>query len=824
MIRLKQYLFSETIINRILYCIIFIFFAIQTVDAGYKLAFQRNYDIHHIKIKLELNVEQESLTGEATISLSPLIDNFSTFELHAKDIEIRDITLIEENNLSFLADSETVIITLTEALQKQDTITVKIKYYTEPSAGIHFNKPTEEKPKTPYQIFSHSEPIQARFWFPCYDEPDDKFTSEIIAEVPENFSLLSNGRLLSTVHNRKDKTKTFHWYQNKPHTSYLVSVAAGEYAEIRDKFDKVPLFYYVYKDQVENAQNSFAKTPKMMSFYQNLFDFAYPWDKYAQIVVADYHVGGMENTSATTLNDRTIHDLRAHLDMNSDELVAHELAHQWFGDLVTCKNWSHLWLNEGFATYAEILYKEFDSGPASAQYDVYEDQKFYLEMSDRKFHQPIVFEDYLHPDEMFNVIAYQKAGQVLHMLRYVLGDSIFIQSLQAHLKQYAYQSVETKDFQQVVEKIYGRDLNWFFDQWIYHGGHPKFKISSEFRPEISEILLIVEQTQKDSLSLVPLVFQMPVEIEIIGASNRITQKVFLNSRVDTFKFSFPSSPRLIRFDKDNWILKESSFIKTQQEWIFQLLHDENVAARLIAIEELEGTTYDTLETVLTLEKCILNDPFWAVRKEAAYLFIDYQRPESKTVLIKACRDPHPKVRAAALIALSYFYDKKLDSLFREIAENDSSYYVVAEAIYGLSNVPDDSSFEFFSKFVDMDSHNDVIRTAAFHSLRQLKDTRVLPIAMRYAGDRSQPEYLRITALSILKEIGNGNPEVESFAIELLSDSDDFIKKKAIDILGLFKNERSLQALKELQESSLPDDVRRRLKISIEKIESGLDRN
>lgn len=789
--------------------------------ASYQASIHRNYDTQHIKLALDIDQKQQSITGEATITVVPIINGISSVEFHARDLEIRDARLADGKKLTFTSDSAIVAIALPGALETKDSITIVISYFTKPTAGFFFNEPTEDRPNTPHQIYSHSEPISARCWFPCYDEPDDKLTSEIIATVPDNFFLLSNGKLLTVDQNRGRGTKTFHWLQDKPHSTYLISIVAGEYSEILDNYENIPISYYVYKDQVAIASNSFEKTPDMIKIFQDKFGYPYPWDKYAQIIIADYQAAGMEHTSATSLYDRTIHDNRTHLDMTSNDLVSHELAHQWFGDLVTCRDWSHIWLNEGFATYSEILFKEFDSGVDEAQYAIYQDQKFYLEMVDPKFYQPIVYENFLHPDEMFNYIEYQKAGLVLHALRNVIGDSLFFTSLTTYLNRFAYQCVVTSDFQKVVEEISGQKLDWFFNQWLYQGGHPKFVITARWVPESREVYLYVRQIQEDSLGLVPKVFQMPVEVEIIGNKENLNKIVFLKAREDTFKFPFAQRPLLIRFDRNNVILKEVNFIKTQDEWIFQLLHDNHVAARLEAIAELEKITFDTLETALALENCLSNDPFWAVRKEAAHLLIDYHRPESKQVLITACEDHYSQVKEAAIYTLSYSYDLKLNPLFRKIANNDSSYRVVAEALYALSNVPDDSSFVLFKKFVDMDSHNDIVRTAAFHSLRQLKDERAIPIAIRFAIDHSQAEYIRIDALSLLKEIGIGHSEIEPVLIKLLSDKNNFIKKKAIDILGQFKTKTSLNALKKLQDEALPDDVRRRLKISIEKIEREL---
>ena len=264
-----------------------------------------------------------------------------------------------------------------------------------------------------------------------------------------------------------------------------------------------------------------------------------------------------------------------------------------------------------------------------------------------------------------------------------------------------------------------------------------------------------------------------------------------------------------------------TFIKSQDEWLYQLQHDKNVVARLEALEQLEQETEDTLATIQALETCLIEDPFWAVREKAAYLLIDFNRPQSKQVLIEACRDIDSRVRTAAILALGYYYDPDLNSLFRSMARHDSSYKVIAEAIYALSNVTDDSSFEFLSRYVDFESHNDRVRTAAFHSLRHIKDERSIPIAIQFVKDQTQPEYIRVNALSILKEVGSGHAEVEKAMIEILYDSNNFLKKKAIDVLGLFKTGTALEALKKLRDHALPDDVRRRLRISIEKIERRL---
>jgi len=263
------------------------------------------------------------------------------------------------------------------------------------------------------------------------------------------------------------------------------------------------------------------------------------------------------------------------------------------------------------------------------------------------------------------------------------------------------------------------------------------------------------------------------------------------------------------------------FFKTEDEWIYQLLNDKNVAARLDAIDQLETETLDTLQTTDALEHCLLNDPFWAVREEAAYLLIDFYRPETKDVLKIACNDPNAKVRAAAVNALSNFYDIKYNPLFRQIAKSDSSYKVVAAALYALSHIEDKFSFDFISSFIEIDSDREVVSNAAFQSLYYLKDKRSIPIAVQFLKDTTETKYRRSTALSLLKEIGTDDKDVEAVLIDLLADSDQHIMKKVIEALGSFKTEKSLTALTKLSNVGLSNDIQRKLHISITQIEQGI---
>ncbi len=796
-----------------------ILFTITTFSGA--ITIPRNYDILHIKLNFNFNIKEKSFTATENLKFVPLIDSLSKIILNARDMEIRSVKLFGKN-LSFRYDSSKLEIDLPDFFSLLDTLELTIRYFSIPQKGIHF-MPVRSKKFSSIQIYSHSEPEDARFWFPSYDAPLEKVTSEIVTTVPDSFFCLSNGKLIHQKWDRRNHLRTFHWLQDKPHSIYLISLVAGKYAEIRDKSGKTPLYYYVYPYQRPLAKLSFGKTPKMIRFFEKTFRYPYPWDKYAQIIVHNYEAAGMEHTSATTLTDRTIYDKRASLDRSSDNLVSHELSHQWFGNLVTCRDWSHLWLNEGFATYAEILFTEYDKGKDDADYAHYLDLEFYLDMADEKFPHPIVYEGYHTADDMFDFIEYQKAGLVLHMLRELIGDAKFFEILHQFLVRFAYQCVETDDFQNLVEEITGKDWDWFFQQWLYSGGHPRLKIFSRYKPTEKNLYLFISQTQEDTTGIIPKVFQFPVEIEVIGKKATTTKKFFIESREDTISIKFPERPVAIRFDKTNYLLKDMEFFQPEGAWLYLAQHDPTVPGRLRAIDEIIDEINDTVKVAQTLEELALSDAHYSVRKEAVYALGDLLLDRSENTLVRAARDSNSHVRRAAVNSLSYYFDKKFNPLFRKIARNDSSYQVIEAALFALSNVKDDSTFNFVSRFVDMESHNDVIRTAAFYVLSFIDDERGIPIGFRFASDTTNSPFIRSLAMNLFKDVGTDNPEVESFLLGMLKDKNKIVLKKTIDLLGYFKNERVLAELEKLKQEKLPSDVEHKVDFSIRRIKSALKR-
>ncbi len=775
---------------------------------------KRNYDTHHIKLTLDFNEQEKSFRGTATLTMTPLEDQFHQFQLHARALHIQDVLLGDSLSVSFQADSERMTIELPQVYTPRDTLRFSIRYSAVPEDGIYFIAPSASHPDVPRQIYSHSEPTDARCWFPCYDEPDDKLTSEIVATVDRRFMLLSNGELVDVVENDASKTKTYHWFQRNPHVTYLISFAAGEYEILEDSYGSIPLRYYVYPGQHDQAADCFGKTAQMMDIFTKHFGHAFPWPQYSQIIVNQYISKGMEHTGATTLTDQIIGSGQTQSDIDSDDLIAHELAHQWFGNLVTSRDWRNIWLNEGFATYAEIIFRENEGGEEAAQYEKMIQENNYLN-SDLK--QPIVHSNYLHPIEMFNSSTYQKASLVLHMLRKMIGDELFFRTMRNYLNSYAFQSVETNDFIRILEETTGGDFDWFFEQWLYMVGHPEFEVSYRWFPDSRQVELNVLQIQSDSLP----VFRMPADIEVVTADDHIIEKKMIQSRKETFRFSVASKPLMVLFDRDDAILKKLTFEKTQSECLHQLHHCQQVRYRLDAIGQLKKNTIDTMATIDALASSLADDSFWAVRREAAYALEEFKNNELKGVFRRGCGDENPLVRSACIEVLGDFRDPQLSSLLKKMALSDSSDWVVASCLYALLKTPDSLDFPFLDRFMNLKSYQDMIQSAAFEGLREIRDPRSLPIALNFITDTAQPFSRRYSALKLIEDIGVNDPGAETSLIYLLDESNDQIVQKVIQMLGEFSSENSLSALKSYAHRDLDDATRRRVQHAIRKIESSL---
>jgi aminopeptidase N len=624
---------------------------------------QRTYDVQHYIIRTRFDVAAGSVDGDATIVLKPLAQGFQRFELDAANMEFDSVRLDPEGKeLRWSQAKEKLYITLDRSYSPSETVAVRIRYSATPEKGLYF---IEASPATRYrryakpaQIWSQGEPEDNHHWFPCYDFPDDKATSEqYITTTKADEIAISNGELLETITNA-DGTRTFHWKMDQPHSSYLISLIVGNYAKLTARYKNVPVEYYTYPGTETKARNAFGKTPQMMQWFSERFQYEFPFNRYAQTVVANFIFGGMENITATTQADTEI--LSGEGDdpsLSVDNLVAHELSHSWFGNIATCKDWANLWVNEGFATFFEAAYKEHASGRDAYLDEMRSNAATYFSEDIFQYRRPVISSRYQTPVDLFDSTVYKKGGVVVHMLREVVGDEAFWSALTAYLNEFKHQNTDARDVQRVFERVSGKNLDWFFDQWLYKAGYPEFRVRQAYNPQTRQLTLDVEQTQAPDTTT-PAVFQVPgVEVEIGTTRGRQIERIDITKRTERFTFKLDARPRMVVFDRGERVLKKLDFPQPREMMVFQLAHSTNPIARLEAAESLTELIKGSLskegrkEAFQALKEALRNDSFYGVREVAASAVAKFRSGEAMNALIEGTKDKDPRVRKAALAGL-----------------------------------------------------------------------------------------------------------------------------------------------------------------------------
>jgi aminopeptidase N len=520
----------------------------------------RTFDVLNYTIRTRFDVPNRAVTGDETVTLRPLASGFKSFDLDASTMKVEAVTLADSNAaLQFTQPPDKLSITLDRAYEPAESINVRIHYRATPQKGLYFIQQARNSSLAkPAQIWSQGEPEENHYWFPCYDFPDDKSTSEQFITTNADEIAISNGTLVETINN-PDGTHTFHWKMDEPHSSYLISLVVGNYAKLDDTYKNIPVEYYTYKGTEQEARSAFAKTPEMMRLFSEKLNFEFPFNKYAQTIVANFIFGGMENVTATTHADTEILGNRStEGQISTENLISHELAHSWFGDLVTCKDWSQAWLNEGFATFMEAVFREKEAGHEAYLAEMRSNTFLYFLEDGFKYRRPIVYDRYQTPIDLFDATLYKKGALILHMLRYTVGEEMFWKALNKYLSENKDKNVETSDLQRAFEETTGQKLDWFFNQWVYQAGYPELRVRSFYDPRTHTLTLDVTQTQAAELNT-PAVFRLPVDIEFVTAKGATTEHIEINERHQRFTFKLDSRPLKINFDNDDRILKKLDF-------------------------------------------------------------------------------------------------------------------------------------------------------------------------------------------------------------------------------------------------------------------------
>jgi len=793
-----------------------------------------NYDVQHITINIKLDLESKILFGEVTTEIKPTEEELVSFKVDAVGMNIKSVKgwyhnhtddpkLAEQfEDLKFDYNKIEITVYPKGKLKKGFSYKYKVEYETtDPEKGLYFISPTSTFPDKPYQVWTQGEGEDNRYWFPCYDYPNDFATTEIFVTVDKKYQTLSNGINKSKIEN-PDGSATWHWSQDLPHVSYLVMLAVGNWDIIEDSWDGIPIYSFVPLGKKEWGQRSYRNTTDILKFFSEDIGFRYPWGKFSQVAVQDFIYGGMENTGAVVLFEGSCYDEKTEPDYTARNLVAHELAHQWWGDVVTCSNWSEMWLNESFATYYQCLYTEHHLGKDEFDYNIYRNGNDAIKADSTTARKPIYMASGL------SVNTYDKGSVVLNMLRYQLGNERFRKAMNLYIEQNKYQPVVTDDLIKAVNEAtfnpmldYNKEWSWFFDEWIYSAGQPEYKVSYNYDEASKRLKIISEQVQRmDSSSL----FRTPVPVEIITAGT--TESVFAipgpAGDPSSVYVELDSKPVCVIFNKGNEVLCKLYFSKPKSDWLYQLKNSQNAIDRITALNGLKDFVNDD-DVIEAISAAMRKDNFWGVRTEAVKIISGSKNSCVTEVFMKYMIDePDPRVRRSYLLSLKEVLNNHPDEkentaviqfFLTNLISNETSYYAAADAVTALSEIlAPDKIYDAVIPYIEMDSHADIIRRSVLTALDRSKDPRSKDVFTKY-GKIGSTARVRNIAITGLGEYLN-TQEVIEFLNSILNGSPRSTQGVVLRLLQKAKDSSSLPYLQELYENSNDDKFKSRVQVVI----------
>ncbi|HLJ84487.1 MAG TPA: M1 family aminopeptidase [Candidatus Eremiobacteraceae bacterium] len=762
--------------------------------------------VDHIALTLSFDFDEKILFGKCATTFTAVGKQLSSIEFDAAQLTIRRVRGPRGAALPFSMQGAKLRVQLPKLAAGRSTSVIVEYEARQPRQGIYFIGPDEGYPAKPVHVWTQGQDQDAHYWFPCIDYPNAKATTEVTATVPKAFFVLSNGRLIGTTENKSAKTKTYHWKMETPHVTYLVSCVAGKFSGRTSTVKGTPVSYYVHPGREADGERSFGKTPAMVKFFSDRLRFPYPYAQYSQIAVSDFIFGGMENTTATTQTDTTLHDARAHLDFSSDGLVAHELAHQWFGDLLTCKDWSHAWLNEGFATYFEALFKEFDLGKDEFDYYRLEMQARYLHEDSQHYRRSIVTSIFGEPVEIFDRHLYEKGACVLHMVRAELGDDLFWQSLHAYVTTNQRRNVETVDLGRAIEETTGRNFAPFFDQWVFKAGHPEFRVRYTWDAEGGQARVDVAQAQTVD-DATPL-FRVPIAVEFgFGRGKSERRQIVCDASQQTFAFALASEPQTFCFDPDADIIKTIELEVPTEMLVRQLERDSRIATRIQAIRALAKEA--SPDAVAAIAHALQRDPFWGVQADAARALGRIRGAEPFRALLRARSVKHPKARRAVAEALGEFHTDAAFEALEPLLKKDASYFVEAQAAHSIGKTKAKRAYATLtSALAKKESWQEAIRGGIFAGLADLGDERAVPTILAWTA-YGRPAAARRTAVTALGKLGEGRKDVRDTLLDLLDDRNYHVRIASIDALQTMHESAAIEPLERLAAQDVDGRLKRR---------------
>ncbi|MFL5610934.1 MAG: M1 family aminopeptidase [Gemmatimonadaceae bacterium] len=699
----------------------------------------RRYDLQHQVTTVRFDWRRHAVVGTTTLTIAGLRNAapLPTIAIDAGDMTFKRVAA-GSRPLKYDYDGKTLTVHLATPLRSGQKTSVTIEY-----DGANRTKGAYFRPAR-HIVWTQGETEDNRYWVPTYDFPNDKTTWEFYIWTARGERALSNGRLAGS--RAVGDSIEWHWVLDKPASTYLMTTVVGKYTVLQDKpWRNVTIGYWTYPDSVNATWRGFAKTPQAVDVFSRKTGVAYPWVKYDQIVIPEFQYGGMENVTATSQNDVAIlHPAWSEPQANSVGLMAHELGHQWYGDLLTTRDWGDVWLNEGFATFMEQIFREEDLGVDEGAFDRLDAQEQTIE-ADRRSRRPIVWSKWVNdPIEVFfSGHIYPKGATILQMLRHQLGDALFWKAMNRYTTAHAYGNVVTDDLRKAFDAATGRSYKTFFDQWVYGAGFPVFQVSSLYDPAAGRLVITAREVQpRDSLTGY---FDVDVDVEARTDSGTIRFVVPVRNGSGEAGANIKAPPRSIRWDKGNWVLDLTDFPRSTGMLQYQLANDDDVLGRIEAVGLLALRPSD-LFALNALIRATRNDRFWAVRERAVAALGAWGSEESRATippmksvtdaLLAASRDPDARVREGAAtamgqLALSGVPARDIVVRLRQLARTDTNLFVRGAALGGDIRLEKNAALPLAEQLMKPEVWSNVIRTPAIVALKAVGTPEALRLAQVY---------------------------------------------------------------------------------------------
>jgi aminopeptidase N len=784
------------------------------VDPQY--APDRKVDILHVAIDITPDFKMRTIKGTTTIRFAPIARELKELSLDAIDLDVARVTASAPLSDYSVTDKKITLLFRPPLPPGQET-TVTVTYRAQPQQGLYFRTPELGYDEGDMHLFSQGETHGAPYWYPNYDYPNERSTSEVTCRVPPDMTVLSNGRLIGETVDPNTGLKAVTWLQNKPHVNYLIALAAGRFKKIEAQDSKVPLAFYVPASSIDLAANSFDGTADMLAFYEKEIGVPYPWDKYDQVVVRDFVAGGMENTTLTILTDNTLFTPATENIHSSQTLVAHEFVHQWFGDYVTCKDWSHLWLNEGFATYYEDLYDGHKNGRDSMLYGLYRSAQWLVR--DRPDEKPIVCRQYRDADEQFDYRAYSKGGWVLHMLRTELGADLFRRCIKTYLERNACGCAVTEDLVSVVEELSGRSFDRFFDQWVYHAGVPKLTVSYEWLGADRLARISVKQTQDVGEKV--MLFHCRTKVRFTVAGRPVDKEVVIREKEHDFYFPLEKEPAIVRFDPEYGLLAKVTFEKPMAMLYAQLADQNDVVGRLLALAALKGKKDH--KTLAGLKTALNQDAFWGVRSEASQALRDIHTDEAFDALAGSWEQSDARVRLQVVQDLAGFYRPACLDLTKKILEKEKNPEIIAAAVENLGRYHSEETDALVGRYLTAESFQKRLTIAAIEAMQMLDEPNFIqPLQdVLSQGPHDWPARRFSSALNALAHLAREQEDrtnVREFLAGYVNHPNRNIQTGALRALGTLGDPKAIPIVRTFLNGEPEDRTERAAKDALDRLQ------